>query len=159
MKEKRVQTPGRAPTWLLLRQRIACPSSWSPAPSSRGWLQKTCLLPQRSTLSAEGLHPPCTHNQTEVEAQLHRCSTVLDVVNHVLEIRRTPFTMADSERVSDCAVSSRSDRECQDLRVLQDEQASAPQRLPASADPSAFATLERLHHSLQLSSRAQPTSL
>ena len=43
--------------------------------------------------------------------------------------------------------------------MLQDEQASAPQRLPASADPSAFATFERLRHSRQLSTKAQPTSL
>ena len=49
-------------------------------------------------------------------------------------------------------------QECQDLRELQDEQVSAPQRLPASADPLAFATLDRLRHSHQLSTRAQPTS-
>ena len=28
--DKSVHTPGHAPTWLLLRQRGACPSSWSP---------------------------------------------------------------------------------------------------------------------------------
>ena len=62
-------TFGHAPIWLLLRQRRACPSSWSQAPSWRVWLQKGCLFPQGSTLSAEGLHPPCTRNQTEVEEQ------------------------------------------------------------------------------------------
>ena len=62
-------TFGHAPIWLLLRQRRACPSSWSQAPSWRVWLQKGCLFPQGSTLSAEGLHPPCTRNQTEVEVQ------------------------------------------------------------------------------------------
>ena len=86
--DKSVHTPGHAPTWLLLRQHRACPFSWSPVPSSRGWLQKRCLFPRGSTLSVEGLHLPCTHNQTEVEAQLHRFVTVLDVVNRVLEIRR-----------------------------------------------------------------------
>ena len=40
---------------------------------------------------------------------------------------------------------------------LQKEQASAPQRLPASADSLAFVTLERLRHSHQLSTRAQPS--
>ena len=43
--------------------------------------------------------------------------------------------------------------------MLQEEQASAPQRIPASADPSASVTLERLRHSQQLSTKAQPTSL
>ena len=38
-------------------------------------------VPRGSTLSVEGLHLPCTHNQTEVEVQLHRFLTVLDVVN------------------------------------------------------------------------------
>ena len=80
--DKSVHIPGHAPTWLLSRQHGACPSSWSPVPSSRGWLQKTYLFPQGSTLSEEGLHLPCTHNQTEVEVQLHRFSTVLDV--HIL---------------------------------------------------------------------------
>ena len=100
-------TPGHAPTWLLLRQRGACPSSWSPAPLSRGWLQKRCLLPQGSTRSAESLHHPCTRNQTEVEVQLYLFSTVLDVVNRVLGIRRTSCTRVDSESVSDCVVPSR----------------------------------------------------
>ena len=65
--DKSLHTPGNAPTWLLLRLRRACPSSWSPAPSSRGWLQKRCLLPRGSTRSAEGLRHPCTRSQTEVE--------------------------------------------------------------------------------------------
>ena len=63
-------------------------------------------------LSAEGLHHPCTHNQTDVEVQLHRFSTVLDVVNRVVGIRRTSCTRVDSKSVSDCVVPSRSDREC-----------------------------------------------
>ena len=113
--DKSVQTPGHAPNWLFVRQRRACPSSWSPVPPSRGWLQRRCLFPRGSTLSIEGLHLPCTHNQTEVEVQLHRFSTVLDEVNRVLEIRHTSYTKADSENVSDCVVPSRSDRECQDL--------------------------------------------
>ena len=58
---------------------------------------------------------PCTRSRIEVEAQLRRFSTVLDVVNRVVEIRRTPCTRADSESVSDCDVPSRFDRECQDL--------------------------------------------
>ena len=37
----------------------------------------------------EGLHLPCTHNQSVFEVQLHRFLTVLDVVNRVLEIRQT----------------------------------------------------------------------
>ena len=85
------------------------------APSSRGWLQKRCLLRRGSTRSAEGLRHPRTRSRTEVEAQLRRFSTVLDVVNHVLGIRRTSCTRADSESVSDCAVPSRFGRECQDL--------------------------------------------
>ena len=44
-----------------------------------------------------------------VELKLrHNC---IDVLNHVLEIRRTSCTRADSESVSDCAVPSRFDRE------------------------------------------------
>ena len=82
-------TPSHAPTWLLLRQREACPSSWSWVPSSRGWLQKKCLFLRRSTLSVESLHLPFIHNQTEVERQLHQFATVLDVVNHFLGIRHT----------------------------------------------------------------------
>ena len=67
------------------------------------------------SLSVESLHLPCTHNQTEVEVQLHRFLTVLDVVNRVLEIRHTSYTRVDSENVSDCVNPSRSDRECLDL--------------------------------------------
>ena len=92
-----------------------CPSSWTRAPSSRGWLQKRRLLPRRTTRSAEGLRHPCTRSRTEVAAQLGRFSTVLDVVNRVLGIQRTPCTRADSESVSACAVPSRFDRGCQDL--------------------------------------------
>ena len=76
---------------------------------------RRCLLPRGSTRSAEGLRHPCSRIQTEVEAQLRRFSTVLDAVNHVLEIRRTSCTKAYSESVSDCVVPSRFDRECQDL--------------------------------------------
>ena len=57
--DKSVHTPGHAPTWLLPRQRRA-PSSWSRSPSSRGWLQKRCLLPRGSMRSAESLRHPCT---------------------------------------------------------------------------------------------------
>ena len=59
----------------------------------------------------------------------------------------TSCTRADSESVSDCAVPSQSDRECLDLRTLQDGQASVHPRLPASANPLASVTLERLRHS------------
>ena len=52
--DKSVHTPGHAPTWLLLRQRRECPSSWSLAPSSRGWFQKRYLFTRGSTLYAEG---------------------------------------------------------------------------------------------------------
>ena len=41
--------------------------------------------------SEEGLRHPCTRNRIEVEAQLHRFSTVLDVVNRVLEIQRSSW--------------------------------------------------------------------
>ena len=98
--DKSVHAASHAPIWLLPQQHKACSSSWSWAPSSRGWLQKRCLLPRRSTRSAEGLRHPCTHSQTEVEAQLRRFSTV----DHVLEIRRTSCTRAGSESVSHCAV-------------------------------------------------------
>ena len=64
-----------------------------------------------------------------------------------------------TRKVCQIVVPSRSDRACQDLWALQDEEASAPQRLPASADSLAFVALEPLCHSLQLSSRAQPSSL
>ena len=50
-----VHTPGHAPTWLLPQQRRACPSSWSPAPSSRVWLQKKRLLPRGNTRSVAQL--------------------------------------------------------------------------------------------------------
>ena len=53
---KKRSYPSHAPTRLLLRQRKACPSSWSRAPWSRGWLQNKCLFPRRSTLSVEVLH-------------------------------------------------------------------------------------------------------
>ena len=43
--------------------------------------------------------------------------------------------------------------------MLQDELAPVPQCIPTSVDQSAFAILERLRHSHQLSTRAQPTSL
>ena len=76
---------------------------------------RRCFCSHKSTLSAEVLHHPSTRNQTEVEVQLHLFSTVLDVVNRVLGIRRTSCTKADSESVSDCVVPSRSGRECQDL--------------------------------------------
>ena len=105
----------RSRTHLWLRQRGACPSSWSPAPSSRGWLQKRCLFTQGSMPSVEGLHLPCTYNQTEVEVQLHRFSTVVDVVNRVLWIRHTSYTRVDSENLSYCVVPSRSGRERLDL--------------------------------------------
>ena len=94
--DKSVHTPGHAPIWLLPQQH-ACRSSWSRPPSSRGWFQKRCLLQRESTRSAEGLRHPSTRSRTEVEAQLRRFPTVLDVVNRVLGI--------DSESVSDCAVS------------------------------------------------------
>ena len=104
--DKSVHTPGHTPTWLLLRQRRACPLSWSPAPSSRVWLQRMCLLPRGNTQSAGGLHLPCTRSQTEVGAPLRRFSTVLDV--------GTVCTMVDSGNVSDCA--ARFDQEeCRDL--------------------------------------------
>ena len=45
--------------------------------------------------SVEGLRPPCSRNQTEVVAQLSQFSTVPDVVNRVLEIRVTSYTMVD----------------------------------------------------------------
>ena len=99
-----VNTPGHAPIWLLPQQHRVCPCSWSRAPSSRGWLQKRCLLPRGSTRSAESLRHPCTCRRTEVEPQLRRFTTVLDVVSHVLGIRCTSCTRADSESVSDCAV-------------------------------------------------------
>ena len=107
---KSVHIPGHAPIWLLPPPHRACTSPWSPAPSSRVWLQKRCLLPQGNTQSAEGLHLPCTRGQPEAEAQLRRFSTVLDAANHVLEIRRTSCTRADSESVPDYAVPSQFDR-------------------------------------------------
>ena len=116
-------------------------------------------FPTRKHAICGGPPYPMYHNQTEVEVQLHRLLTVLDVVNRVLEIRHTSYTRVDSENVWDCVVPSRSDRECLDLWALQDGQASAPQRLPASVVPLPSVSLERLHHSLQLSSRAQPSSL
>ena len=76
----------------------------SGTPSSLGRLHKWCLFPRGSTRSAEGLRHPCTRGQTEVEAQLHQFSTVLDAVNHFLEIRRSSCTKADSESLSNCAV-------------------------------------------------------
>ena len=48
--DKGVHTPSHVPTLLLGQQHKTCPSSWSRAPSSRGWLQKRCLLPRGSTL-------------------------------------------------------------------------------------------------------------
>ena len=61
-----VNTPSHAHTWLLPRQPGACPSSCNLVPTSCGWLQRRCRLPQGSTQSAEGLHRPCTRSQTEV---------------------------------------------------------------------------------------------
>ena len=73
--DRSVHTPGHAPTLLLPQQHRACPSSWSRAPTSRGWLQKRCLLPRGSTRSAEGLRHPCTRSQTEVvAASIFDCS-------------------------------------------------------------------------------------
>ena len=96
-----MNTPGHAPIWVLPQQHRACPSSWSRAPSSHGWLQKRCLLPQGSTRSAEGLRHPFV---PAVELKLrHDCdgfSTVLDVINHVFGIQRTSCTKPDSESVS-----------------------------------------------------------
>ena len=76
-------------------------------------------------------------HKLKLRHNLRRFSTVLDTVNHVLEIRRTSCTKADSESVSDCAVPSRFDLECPDLSVLQDEQAPVPQHHPAVADQPA----------------------
>ena len=98
--------------------------------------------PRGSTRSAEGFRHPCTRSRTEVEAQLRQFSTVLDVVNHVLGIRSTSCTGADSESVSDCAVPSRlvgSARITESCRTSRHR--SAPQRLQASSDPLAFVTL------------------
>ena len=84
---------------------------------------------------------------------------VLDVVNQVLEIRRTSCTMDDSGKVSDSADPTRIDQECLDLRVLQDELASVPPHGPTFAGQSASVTLERHRHSHQLSPRAPSASL
>ena len=67
--------------------------------------------PTRKHAICRGLRHPCTRSQTEVEAQLRRFSTVPDVVNHVLGIRRTSCTRADSESVSDCG-SARISESC-----------------------------------------------
>ena len=56
--------------------------------------------------TAEGLRLPCCRNQTEGGTPPRRFSTVLDVVNRVLETRRTSCTMVDAGSVSDCADKS-----------------------------------------------------
>ena len=102
---------------------------------------------------------PCIRSQTEVEAPLRHFSTVLDVVNRVLGIRRTLCTKADSGNVSSCADPARFDQECLDLRVLQDETASVHPHLPTRVGQSAFVTLERHRHSHQPSPRVPSASL
>ena len=68
--------------------------------------QKEARYLQRAYIS----HVPTI--KLKLRYQLHRFSTVLDVVNCVLVI---PCTRVDSESVSKCVVPSRSDLECQDL--------------------------------------------
>ena len=111
--DKSVHTPGHAPIWLLPQQHRACPSFWSRAPSSRGWLQRRCLLPRGSTQSAEGLRHPCTRSQTEVEAQLCRFSTVLDahlapgLTRKVCHTVQFHHELIGSAKISECCSTSR----------------------------------------------------
>ena len=56
--DKSVHTQGHAPILLLSQQHWACPSPWSRAPSSRGRLQKKCLLLRGSTRSPQGAPSP-----------------------------------------------------------------------------------------------------
>ncbi len=142
---------------LFQQPRRACPSSWSLAPLSHGWLQKRC--PRGSMPSVEGLRPPCSRCETEVVVPRRQFSTVPDVEKHVLGILRILCTKADSGNASSCADPVRSDQECPDLWASLDEMASVLSHLPALVGQSASITLERHRYSHQLSPGVPSASL